>query len=160
MASSEQDWKLPWDGGCRCGETRLRVTKQPLMTMACHCTGCQAMSASAFSLSIALPADGLEIVSGEPVLGGLRQEHRQYFCPSCKSWLFTRPHGMDWLVNLRPSALDRHHWYEPFIEVWTAEKLPWAATPARHSFEAVPQPADFEPLMKAFAAEAPRPSSS
>jgi hypothetical protein len=34
------DWKLPWDGGCRCGEVRVRVTKPPLLAGACHCTGC------------------------------------------------------------------------------------------------------------------------
>jgi hypothetical protein len=151
------DWKLPWDGGCRCGETRLRVTKPPLVTMACHCIGCQSMTGSAFSLSIALPSDGLEVIAGEPVLGGLRKEHRQYYCPACKSWLFTRPDGLDWLVNLRPSALDRHHWFVPFIETFTAEKLLWAATAARHSFETVPDPSLYEPLMAEFAAEGARP---
>jgi len=30
-----------------------------MLTMACHCLGCQTMSASAFSLSMALPIDGL-----------------------------------------------------------------------------------------------------
>jgi hypothetical protein len=85
------DWKLPWNGGCRCGETRIRVTKPPLFTLACHCTGYQRMTGSAFSLSIDLPSDGLELVSGDPVLGGLRKEHRHSFCRSCMSWMFTRP---------------------------------------------------------------------
>jgi hypothetical protein len=60
-------------------------------------------------------------------------------------------------VNLRSSVLDRHEWYVPFIEVFTSEKLPWATTPARHSFEAAPEAAEFEPLMAAFAAEGVRP---
>ncbi len=29
------DWKLPWEGGCRCGNVRLRVTAPPLLAMAC-----------------------------------------------------------------------------------------------------------------------------
>ena len=49
------DWKLPWAGGCRCDRLRLLITEAPLVTMACHCAGCQRMSASAFSLSIQLP---------------------------------------------------------------------------------------------------------
>ena len=85
--------ELPWTGGCRCGEVRIKVTAPPLLTMACHCTGCQTMSASAFSLSVSLPSDGFEVIAGEPVLGGLRGEHRHYFCPACKSWMFTRPGG-------------------------------------------------------------------
>lgn len=63
------------------------------------------MSASASSLSVALPAPGFEVVRGEPVIGGLHGASRHYHCPHCKSWLFTRPEGMDDLVNLRASAL-------------------------------------------------------
>jgi len=44
-------WDLPWEGGCRCGAVRLRVTKPPLLTGICHCTGCRRMSGSAFSLT-------------------------------------------------------------------------------------------------------------
>ena len=32
---------------------------------------------------------------------------------------------MEEFVNLRPSVLDRHGWFVPFVEFWTAEKLPW-----------------------------------
>ena len=66
------EWKLPWEGGCRCGAVRIRVTKPPLLAMACHCTGCQRMSASAFSLTLTLPADGFAVTRGEPVIGGLQ----------------------------------------------------------------------------------------
>ena len=90
------DWKLPWEGGCRCGAVRIRVTKPPLLTAACHCTGCQRMSASAFSLTLSVPADGFEVIEGEPVIGGLHgpQAHH-YHCDRCKSWMFTRIEGMD-----------------------------------------------------------------
>jgi len=53
--------KLPREGGCRCGRVRVKVTAAPLITMACHCTGCQRMSASAFSLSAAIPTPGFEV---------------------------------------------------------------------------------------------------
>jgi hypothetical protein len=119
--------------------------------MACHCAGCQSMSASAFSLSLAIPADGF-VIEGEPVLGGLSRD-MHYFCPRCRTWMFTRPPGMDWFVNLRPSMLDDHRWFVPFVETWTGEKLAWAATSARHSYEKVPDLAEFEPLIREFAAE-------
>ena len=118
-------WKLPWEGGCRCGAVRVRVTKPPLLAAACHCTGCQSMSASAFSLTLTLPADGFEVIAGEPVLGGLNRD-MHHFCGRCMTWMFTRPLGMDWLVNLRPTMLDDHRWFEPFIEFFAGEKLPWA----------------------------------
>jgi len=62
----------------------------PLLAMACHCTGCQRMSASAFSLSAAIPTAGFAVLKGEPVLGGLHGAAHHYFCPHCMSWVFTR----------------------------------------------------------------------
>ncbi|HEX8222620.1 MAG TPA: GFA family protein [Allosphingosinicella sp.] len=156
-----EDWNLPWDGGCRCGEVRIRVTKPPLLAGACHCNGCQKMTASAFSLSLSLPADGFEVTKGEPVIGGLRGPvSHHHHCPACLSWVFTQVEGMDWFVNLRASALDDHSWFEPFIEVWTDEKLPWAATGARHGYATSPEMAEFETLMHAYAADGARPPIS
>jgi hypothetical protein len=150
------DWKLPWAGGCRCGETRIRVTAPPMLTMACHCAGCQRMSAGAFSLSVAIPADGFEVTQGEPVPGGLSRD-MHYFCPRCMSWMFTRPPGMDWFVNIRAAVLDDHLWVVPFVETFTSEGLPWARTPAPHSFEKFPEMDGWQPLIAAFATEGARP---
>ena len=152
------EWKLPWEGGCRCGATRIRITRPPFLTMACHCTGCQRMAASAFSLSVAVPSEGFAVTAGEPVLGGMRAEHRQFHCPSCLGWVFTRPAGLEWLVNVRATMLDDHSWYVPFIEAWTSEKLPWATTPAVHSYESLPPEEDYAALMEAFARTGARPA--
>ena len=92
------DWKLPWDGGCMCGRVRLRVSRPPLLTMACHCTGCQKFSASAFSLTMALPSDGFAVTGGELAIGGMHGPHRQWFCAHCKNWVYTQPHGLDFFV--------------------------------------------------------------
>lgn len=144
-------WNLPMEGQCRCGAVRLKVTAPPLITMACHCTGCQRMSSSAYSLSVAIPAEGFSVIAGEPVIGGLHGATRHYFCRHCMSWMFTRPEGMDWFVNLRPTMLDDPSWFEPFIETYTSEKLPWARTPAVHSYETVPDLEEFPALLKEFA---------
>lgn len=145
---------LPWEGGCRCGQVRFKVTAAPILTMACHCTGCQRMSASAFSLSAAIPSEGFTVTAGEPVIGGLHGADRHHFCPHCMSWMFTRPGGMDWFVNLRPTMLDEPSWFVPFIETYTSEKLPWATTPAVHSFETFPAFEAYEGLSAAYMAQA------
>ncbi|CDZ60951.1 Glutathione-dependent formaldehyde-activating GFA [Neorhizobium galegae bv. orientalis] len=143
---------LPMEGGCRCGQVRLKISAPPILTMACHCTGCQKMSASAFSLSAAIPSEGFAVTQGEPVIGGLHgSDARHYHCPHCKSWMFTRPVGMDWFVNLRPTMLDDAQWFAPFVETYTSEKLPWAATPAVHSYETFPPMEAYEGLAKEFA---------
>ncbi|MBV8685580.1 MAG: GFA family protein [Alphaproteobacteria bacterium] len=154
----DENWKLPWEGGCRCGRVRLRVTQPPLLSGACHCTGCRRMSASAFSLTLTLPASGLEVTAGEPVIGGLHGPvSRHHHCPHCLAWLFTRAEGFDWFVNLRAPTLDDHGWVVPYVELWTDEKLPWAETPARHAYPAGADAADWQRLMDGYAREGVRP---
>jgi hypothetical protein len=144
--------KIPCDGGCRCGRVRLQISAPPLLTMACHCRGCQLMSSSAFSLSAAIPTPGFVISKGEPVIGGLHgAESHHFFCGHCKSWMFTKVEGLDMFVNLRPTMLDEPRWFVPFIETWTSEKLPWATTPAVHHFEKVPPFEQYAELTEAYA---------
>lgn len=138
-------------GTCRCGQVHISVQGAPVMTFACHCTGCQRMTASAFSLSAMYPEAAVTI-QGETVPGGLRGELHHHFCPSCLSWLFTTAPVMGPMVNIRSTMLEDGPAREPaFIECWTAEKLPWAETGARHSYAGFPPPEDFGPLMAEFA---------
>jgi len=147
------DWQLPWNGACRCGRVKIRVSAPPILTAACHCTGCQRMSASAFSLSVGIPSGGFQVTEGDPVLGGLHGATRHYFCPHCLSWMFTRPEGMDFFVNLRSTMLDGDvpARLAPFVETFTAEKLPFAQTGAVRSFATLPPMEAWEGLMKEYA---------
>lgn len=140
------------NGSCRCGRVRLRISARPMITMACHCTGCQKMSASAFSLSAAIPTPGFEVTEGEPVIGGLHGTTKHYFCPHCMSWMFTRPEGVDFFVNVRSTMLDEPERLAPFVETYLCEKLSWASTSAPHSYEKFPPMEDFPGLMQAYAA--------
>jgi hypothetical protein len=117
---------------------RFLISAPPIITMACHCTGCQRMTGSAYSLTVAIPSQGFSVMKGEPVIGGLHGPTRHYFCPYCMSWLFTRPEGFDAFVNVRTTMLDDPSDFVPFVETMTSEKLPWASTPAVHSFEKFP----------------------
>lgn len=138
------------EGGCRCGQLRFRVTAKPIMTMACHCTGCQRMTASAFSLSALYPSDAFSVTEGEPVIGGLHGATRHFFCPHCMSWAFTRPEGLDGFVNVRATLFDDAHNFLPFMETYTSEALPWAKTPAVHSFEKLPPMDRYPALVEEF----------
>jgi hypothetical protein len=139
------------EGSCRCGEVRLRVSGAPTMTMACHCTGCQRMTGSAFSLSSLFPSDSFAVTSGEPTIGGLRGATRHFFCPHCMSWLFTEIDGLAGFVNVRATMLDDARSYRPYVETFTSEMLPWAKTGAVHSFEQFPPQERFPELLAEFA---------
>lgn len=124
-------------GGCRCGQIRFEITVPPLLTMACHCKGCQRMSGGPYSLSVAVPPAGFAVTKGEPVIGGMHASPRHFHCPHCLSWVFTRPDG-DFLVNVRTPMLDDPSGLEPFMETCVGEGFAWARTPAKHSFEGFP----------------------
>ncbi|SCZ34828.1 Uncharacterized conserved protein [Afifella marina DSM 2698] len=111
------------------------------------------MSASAFSLSVAVPAAGFRILSGEPVIGGAQEMQGivHSFCGHCMSWVFTRfPEVMGEIVNVRSTMLDDTTGLEPFIETCTAEKLDWVTTPAKHSFAHFPAPEEFPALIEEY----------
>ena len=91
------------------------------------------------------------MTQGEPVIGGLHGATRHFVCPWCMSWMFTRAEGLDWFVNIRATLLDDHGWYAPFVETMTAEALPWAKTPAVHSFEGFPPLETYQGLTAEFA---------
>ncbi len=131
--------RLPLEGSCLCGSVRVRVTEPPLLTLACHCRDCQKLTASAYSLTAMFPAEGFS-VTGDLVTGGLRTEQREHnFCARCLGFVFTRIKGADTRVNLRVSVLDDLTWFEPFVELMTEEKMPWARVPAAHSFARFPE---------------------
>lgn len=141
----------PLEGACMCGECRVRVSAPPIITMACHCRGCQKLSASAFSLTAMFPADAFAVVQGAPQIGALHGDNPYFFCPKCLNWLYTALSSAPF-VNVRPSLFDVTEWATPFIESYVSEKLPWASTSARHSFEKFPGPEHYGPLMAEYAA--------
>ena len=138
-------------GECRCGRVRFEVSSKPLITMACHCTGCQRMSGSAFSLSSLYSNAGFKVTSGEPVIGGLHSTTRHFFCAYCMSWLFTRPEGVEDFVNVRATMMADASKFTPFIETCTDEKLKWVTLPAVHRFSQFPKREQFPALVADFA---------
>jgi hypothetical protein len=154
MASD--DWKLPWKGACLCGAVEMLVSQPPVGSMACHCKGCQKLTSGPYSLSLLIPESGFAVTQGEPVLGGLHAEHRQFYCAHCKSWIFTRPAGVPF-VNFRVTMLEDARWFRPIMETGTADRLAFAETGAEFSFAGFPDPADYLPIMQAFADHGARP---
>ena len=138
-------------GECRCARVRFEALAEPVMTAACHCTGCQRMTGSAFSLSALYPSDSFRVTAGEPVIGGLHGDTQHYFCDYCMSWLFSYPQGLEGLVNVRATMLDDPESLSPFIETCLDEKLSWVETSAPHGFAKFPAPEELPQLLAAFA---------
>ena|SRR5687767_6903778 len=138
-------------GGCRCGKVRFEADGAPLLTVACHCRGCQRMTASAFSLSEGYPTAAFRVTEGKVVIGGMHGPTRHYFCEHCKSWLYTEPGGVAEFVNVRTTLFDEPRSDRPFVETYVNEGLPWARTRAEHSYDALPTMDEWPGLIAAFA---------
>lgn len=152
------DWKLPWSAHCLCGQVKMRVSAPPMIAMACHCRACQRLSSGAYSLTLMIPKEGLQILEGEPVIGGLHRAELQHsFCPHCKNWLFTQPQGRPF-VNFRPAMLEDSSWVQPYVESCIEDRLPGAVSGAKHSYEGFPPASDYVSLMEGFAREGARPA--
>ena len=147
------DVPQPMIGGCRCGAVRFRVDASPLLTMVCHCTGCQRMTGGAFSTSVAVPTPSFTVTQGDTVIGGLRGDQaRHHHCDWCKSWLFTHVEPEMGFTNVRASMLDDTSWFAPLIETYTSEAFPWAKTGARHSYAEFPPMEAYQALVAEYAA--------
>jgi hypothetical protein len=51
-------------GGCQCGVVRYEVAAAPLQVYVCHCRECRRQSASAFGISVIVPAAAFVLKQG------------------------------------------------------------------------------------------------
>ena len=124
---------IPFTGTCQCGNVRYEVNKEPIVTVACHCQDCQKLSASAFSITMVIAADSLNIVSGKlevferPAdLGGSALCH---FCPTCGNRVYHENPQHPGVFRLKPGGLDDTSQIVPQAHVWTSRAQPWFSFP-------------------------------
>ena len=139
--------KLPQGGGCQCGALRYEITQAPHLTYACHCTDCQRITSSAFSMAIVLADSGFRLTKGEPRLiqrtADSGRTTSRWVCPDCGSWVCsgskpgTAPPDARRVV--RAGTLDDTSWLRPTAHFWTRSKQPWIVLPeGSRSFETQP----------------------
>ena len=117
------------NAGCLCGQVRLRISGDPATVMQCHCTDCQKLSASSFSISMVLNRSGLEILSGDlkqwdrPADSG--NITRCWFCPTCGNRIYhDNPEAPEY-IRLKPGTLDDTSVLSPQGHAWTCREQPW-----------------------------------
>ena len=119
--------KLPQTGGCLCGKLRYTITDKPRLVYTCHCTDCQHITSSAFSLGVALPETAFHLTAGEPrALERIPDSGRlniRFVCPHCTCWVYSLPRGG--VIRVRAGTLDDRSWLRPTRHIWTRSKQPW-----------------------------------
>lgn len=137
-------------GKCQCGSIQYKLTEPPIVTLVCHCIDCQKLSASAFSLTMAIKRHTFELVKGvlkvwtRPTAGG--GTAICHFCPDCGNRIYHENPEMPEVLRLKPGTLEDTSFIEPEAHVWTKRAQPWVHIPEGvPRFEAQP---DVGVLMK------------
>ncbi len=129
---------LPLTGGCQCAAVRYEIAHVPLAVYACHCTHCQRITSSAFSIGVVVPDAAFRLTAGVPrtapdqVADSGRIKTR-WICPDCGTWLFGNPWpGTSYpgpVRIVRGGTLDDAPRLRPGMHYWTRSKQPWVVLP-------------------------------
>src|SRR5262249_16924278 len=97
----------------------------------CHCTDCQRLTSSAFSMGVVVAEEALTLTGVEPrrmqrTADSGRVSTRPV-CPECGSWICGMPR--DGMHRLRAGSLDDTSWLRPTRHIWTRSKQPWIPFP-------------------------------
>jgi hypothetical protein len=120
--------KLPFSGGCACGNVRFTCASAPIAMLNCHCADCQRASGSAFASGVVVKSADIA-VTGKPKIYSVRansgQQTMRSFCPSCGSPLFTQGESNMAFTSIRFPSLDEHADFRPMLDIWTSSAQAW-----------------------------------
>lgn len=143
--------QLPLAGGCLCGAVRYELAAPPLMIYNCHCTNCQKITGSAFTVAATVPEAALSFVKGTPARiewtadsGNLRFG---FFCGACGSRIANGQTPTNGLLSFRCGTLDDTSWVEPVGDIWTKSAMKWVQFRA---LSTEGQPKDYAPFAEAY----------
>ena len=139
--------KLPQTGGCQCGALRYEVSEAPQLVYTCHCTECQRLTGSAFSMALVVSAAALHFAGPEPrPLQRTADSGRtvtRWVCPDCGTWIWSGPKPDPIMLDalrVRAGTLDDTSWLRPTVHFWTRSAQPWVLLPeGDRRFETQPE---------------------
>ena len=122
----------PIQGACQCGAVTYELLSAPKLVAACHCTECQKLSTSAFSITAMIDASDVRF-SGEmkdwsrPADSGNTSAAK--FCPNCGNRLYHYNPQEPNKLKLKPSTLSDTRIIKPTVHIWVSEKQDWFDIP-------------------------------
>jgi hypothetical protein len=122
-------------GSCHCGAIRFEADADPQKAGVCHCTDCQSLTGSAFSLFLQVPKEQFRLTNGEPKIYVKTAEsgnrRAQAFCANCGTRLWAAAEKDPPIYNLRIGTLRERADLPPRTQLWCRSALPWVTELAR-----------------------------
>ncbi|MDJ0957674.1 MAG: GFA family protein [Arenicellales bacterium] len=118
------------DGSCHCGAITYEAELEPEAVGICHCTDCQALSASAFRTIGLVKAGAFRLLTGAPKIyvktGDSGNRREQAFCDNCGSGIYAASVGDDPKAhNIRMGTVCQRAQFPPRFQVWCRSAQPW-----------------------------------
>ena len=118
------------DGRCHCGHIAFEADVDPEQVLLCHCTDCQTLHGSAFSVVVPAEANSFRLRSGEPTYyvktADSGNRRRQAFCPRCGTRIYSAPaDATSSYVGLRVACLRQRDRLVPKQQYWRRSAQAW-----------------------------------
>jgi hypothetical protein len=131
------------EGGCLCGQVRYVLKGEPAGVGLCHCTHCQKLSGSAFSMAAIARKEAVEIRgelrtyedtgdSGEVVF--------RRFCPACGSQIISEAAIIPEITVIKAGTFDDTRWLQPTFNGFCDSAQGWVEMPrSMQNFHRLPE---------------------
>ena len=126
--------EYPIQGSCQCGQVTYKLFKPPGMVVACHCTECQKLSTSPFSITALIDAKDIEF-EGElkewSRLADNGNRNNAKFCPCCGNRVYHYNPDKSETVKLKLKQVNPadDSVFKPFAHIWVCQKQSWYEIP-------------------------------
>jgi hypothetical protein len=128
--------RLPLTGGCLCGAIRYEIAQPPIVVYTCHCTDCQRITSSAFSIGMVVLAEAVRMLGETRTVESMADSgriKRRLICPNCGIWIGGMPRAGTQVPGMvrviRAGTLDDTSWVRPTSHYWTRSAQPWIVLP-------------------------------
>ncbi|TAK81580.1 MAG: GFA family protein [Betaproteobacteria bacterium] len=117
------------DGACHCGNITYQAEIDPEQVGICHCTDCQKLTGSAFTVYVPAPVEGFRLRTGQPKIyvktaeSGSRRA--QAFCPECGSRIYAAAVTDPRIFNIRVGTVRQRDALPPKTQLWCRSALGW-----------------------------------
>jgi hypothetical protein len=118
-------------GSCHCGRIRFEGEADPAKVGICHCSDCQSLTGSAFSVFAPIPKEHFRLTAGTPKIyvktaqSGNRRA--QAFCEHCGTRLYAAAEKDTLVYNVRLGTVQERAELPPKVQLWCRSALPWVA---------------------------------
>lgn len=117
------------DGSCHCGHIKFEAEVDPESVNICHCTDCQAITGTAFRVTVQSLKGSFKLLSGQPRVyvktAASGNQRAQSFCPECGTQLFATTLGNPEFYGIRVGVTRQRRELPPKRQGWCRSAQDW-----------------------------------